>query len=119
MKKTIKLFLSFLLLVLLMFSGCSLLPDIEIPGSQDDELRIKSFEFILDEQLQFKNNYGEEYFGLDLFCGEKYQIKTNVDDELGSDYYFKYYTDDETYGMFTISENGLIETNNERIIFKN
>ena len=96
--------------LLLLLNGCFLLP----PSNADNNNQqndISAFDFIADEKMTLNNLDGTEYFNLQLYAGENYQVKTTVDNELGEDYYFKYYVKEDVGGKFTLSESGAIITN--------
>lgn len=54
-------------------------------------------------------NSSSKYYNLVLYAGEKYQVKTTVDDIIGSDYYLKYSIDGDISDLFSLSDKGYIE----------
>ena len=110
MKKSTVLLSLFLILILtFILTGCSFLfPDNKPDdkgndgvNNNDDIYSITSFDFIAEGKMQYVED--DEYFRLTLKGGENYQIKTTIDNSMGKDYHFKYLTEDNGEGQFTIS----------------
>lgn len=107
MKKIIAPLLTFAFLL----SGCSFLGDIikSNPFSDtDDQSQISSFEFLTDDNMTIKTSTtdGSEYYLLTMYVGDTYQVRTNVDDQIGSDYYFEYSDYDEA--VISVSDTGVV-----------
>lgn len=106
---------SFILLLVfsLFLSGCSFLPPISSSnsnsvGNSTPAITITDFEFVTDDRLTYSEE--KEYYSLDLYADEKYQIRTTIDDLLGDVYYLKYTTNAEDDDhSFTLTETGYIE----------
>ena len=120
MKKSTVLLSLFLILILtFILTGCSFLfPDNKPDdkgndgvNNNDDIYSITSFDFIAEGKMQYVED--DEYFRLTLKGGENYQIKTTIDNSMGKDYHFKYLTEDNGEGQFTISEKGFIQTESD------
>ena len=68
---------------------------------------ITSFDFVTDTMMtQETNDDGSQFYKLTIYVDETYQIKTNVDDKIGNDYYFQY-SDFDT-SVVDISSTGLV-----------
>lgn len=106
---------SFILLLFfsLFLSGCSFLPSLSSSntngvGNSTSAITITDFEFVTDDRLTYSEE--KEYYSLDLYADEKYQIRTTIDDLLGDVYYLKYTTNAEDDDhSFTLTETGYIE----------
>ena len=70
---------------------------------------IDTFELVLDDKMVQVENSSSKYYNLVLYAGEKYQVKTTVDDIIGSDYYLKYSIDGDISDLFSLSDKGYIE----------
>lgn len=70
---------------------------------------IDTFELVLDDKMVYVENSSSKYYNLVLYAGEKYQVKTTVDDIIGSDYYLKYSIDGDISDLFSLSDKGYIE----------
>ena len=65
---------------------------------------IDTFELVLDDKMVYVENSSSKYYNLVLYAGEKYQVKTTVDDIIGSDYYLKYSIDVDISDLFSLSD---------------
>lgn len=98
----------------LLLSGCSFLSIFDDFKNDDDNTgdgAIKTFDLLTDEKMVLDTTSEDPYCVLKLYSGEKYQIKTSVDDQLGEDYYLTYTSKEQPDGKFTISNTGEIQVN--------
>ena len=107
--KKISIFLAAITMSTLTLTSCGIF-DFN-PSSGDTETKqedkLTDFEFVTDDKLVLTESSAGAYPKLTLIAKETYQVKTNIDDKLGSDYYFKYSADSDDEG-FTITESGLV-----------
>ena len=107
--KKISIFLAAITMSTLTLTSCGIF-DFN-PSSGDTETKqedkLTDFEFVTDDKLVLTESSAGAYPKLTLIAKETYQVKTNIDDKLGNDYYFKYSADGDDEG-FTITESGLV-----------
>lgn len=102
------------LLLPLTLGSCSLFPsnpDTPVTPGED----IKTFEFVTDDYMTIDDsNPDSKFYLLTLDPGDKYQIKTTVDDKLGDAYRIEYTISekDKTY-PFTLGLDGQIVVNDK------
>ena len=106
MKRKRNLFLCLLIVFSLLLNGCSFLLE---PDDGDVGEVLEDFEFVTDGKMTVEDSDYGDYYRVTLHGGEGYQIKTDVDDKLGEDYYLIYSTDDDIEGKFTLSDDGYIQ----------
>ena len=118
MKKNRGIFLLFIVFLSLALSGCNFISNIINASSTntttskgDANEKITSFEILTDDKMKVCESDGTSYNKLVLKIGEGYQIKTNIDDKLGDDYYLKYVLDVDDKDKVSISNEGYIEVN--------
>ena len=96
----------------LLLSGCSFLDGLtpsssESGGSsQTEENKITSFEFVTDTNMTLETSESGSFNLLTIYVNDTYQIRTDVDDKIGNDYYFEYSNYDEE--VVSVSSTGLV-----------
>lgn len=106
MKKTNSPFFIILMISTLFLSGCSFLLPGNGSSSENEQVEnITDFDFVTDDKLEYESE--KDYYSLNLYANDKYQIKTTIDDSLGDSYYLKYTTSDNDY--FSLTESGYVE----------
>ena len=101
-----KKFFTSLIACSLLLTGCSFLSNLP-SGDNDKEEKISSFEFVTDNMMTLDSS-GEDhsFYLLTMYVGDTYQLKTNIDEKMGSNYHFEYTDYNET--IDTVSSSGLV-----------
>ena len=120
MKRINHVLIIVMLFCVLLLGGCFSTPsdktDINTNPTKIESKPIQTldtFELVLDEKMSYVENSSSKYYNLVLYAGEKYQVKTTVDDIIGSDYYLKYSIDGDISDLFSLSDKGYIEVISE------
>ena len=98
-------------------TGCSFLKDFlsnnDDNNSNSGAETITSFDFVTDANMTTDTTGDSTHYILNLYVGDTYQIKTNIDDKIGNNYYFEY--SDFDNAIVDISDAGLVTANGKGV----
>ena len=105
-----KKFFASLITCCFLLTSCSFLGGGGSSSGEKDK-GLTDFNFVTDSKFTIDSSGDEPFYLLTMYVGDTYQVKTDVDNKIGQDYYFEY--SDYDQDIINVSTSGLVNAINK------